>query len=114
MQSITQRIVLSLPVRVTDIPPHTGDESRHQKKLAIGYFHVSMIPPGIIPALPALRAGLPRERPLIIIGFGFGFSKFVWADVERPQIYHLYFYICAVGPQNTKCPQMGLRIGLRG
>ncbi len=38
----------------------------------------------------------------------------VWADLEWPQIYHLSFYILAVGPKNTKCPRMGLRIGLRG
>jgi hypothetical protein len=37
-----------------------------------------------------------------------------WADLEGPQIYHLSFYPFAVGPQNTKCPRMGLRIGLRG
>ncbi len=31
-----------------------------------------------------------------------------------PQIYHLSFYIFAVGPKNTRYPRMGLRIGLRG
>ena len=37
-----------------------------------------------------------------------------WAHLEGPEIYHLYFYIFAVGPKNTKCPRMGLIIGLRG
>ncbi len=31
----------------------------------------------------------------------------VWAYLEGPQIYHLYFHISAVGPQNTKCSRMG-------
>jgi hypothetical protein len=37
-----------------------------------------------------------------------------WADLDGPQIYHLSFYLFAVCPRNTKCPRMGLRIGLRG
>jgi hypothetical protein len=39
---------------------------------------------------------------------------FLWTEREGPQIDHLSFYIFAVGPKNTKCPRMGLIIGLRG
>jgi hypothetical protein len=42
------------------------------------------------------------------------FPKSYWADVEGPQIYHLTFHLFAVGSKNTKCPRMGLRIGLQG
>ena len=31
-----------------------------------------------------------------------------WADFEGPQIYHICFYLFAVGPKNTKYPRMGL------
>ncbi len=41
-------------------------------------------------------------------------SALNWADLEVPQIYHSYFYLFVVGPKNTKCPRMGLVIGLRG
>ena len=36
-----------------------------------------------------------------------------WADLEGPQIYHLFLYLFAVGPGNTKYPRTGLIIGLR-
>ncbi len=29
-----------------------------------------------------------------------------WADLEGPNIYHLYLYLFAVGPKNKKCPRM--------
>ncbi len=37
-----------------------------------------------------------------------------WVDLEGPQIHHLYFYLFADGPKNTKCPRMGLGNGHRG
>ena len=49
---------------------------------------------------------VPAEDALI--------TKLYWADLEGPRIYHVSFYLFAVGPKNTKCPRMGLINGLRG
>jgi hypothetical protein len=40
-------------------------------------------------------------------------AKLFWADHGGPQIYHLYFYLFAAGPKNTKYPRTGLLIGVR-
>ncbi len=69
-------------------------------------------------------------KPYEFIGFGDlpGPKLYEFIGLTKPQqtmtlaeqtmrglnMYHLSFHLFAVGPKNTKCPQMGLRIGLRG
>ncbi len=37
-------------------------------------------------------------------------SPLDWADLEGPQIYHLYFCLFAVGPKNTKYHEWDLEL----
>ena len=58
------------------------------------------------------KGGPEARRSSVDVGLAV-FAHY-WADLEEPQIYHLRFHIFAVLPENTNCPRMGLRIGLRG
>ncbi len=37
-----------------------------------------------------------------------------WDGLGGLHMYHLSFYLFAAGAENTQCPRMGLRTGLRG
>ncbi len=53
-------------------------------------------------------------KPYKFIGFGDIHGPKHWADLEG-LIFIIYIStFFAVGPKNTKCPRMGIRIGLRG